>query len=367
MLAILLRNSPAKLPELNTFDNFSVKFSDRIRNCEDALLVEEQGLAILSCDPGRDLWNTVMGTFVENRSMIPSGELLLYHYGRWDDTEDALQPVKLINQPTDYSFHPLGIDYHAPSSTLFVCNHHLHGSRIDVFTLDLSGGQPVATYTTTIISPLIRSPNSIAVLNEHELYVSNDHYVLAKDHPWLSRIEAFGGIPGGSLVYVSLDAREPQVQKVASIPFANGITLMNDSSIAVASTSTARVLTYNILDDRSLQAAGEIKVQFAPDNLSTDKNGVLYIAGHPHPPSLDSMRELRLSCVIATGLGDDSCRKRGAPSWVAKWTQREGLTDLYISKDEFGSSSTAMFDASRRFGLMTGLYEEGILVWKQKK
>lgn len=37
-----------------------MKFADKLRNCEDALLDEAMGLAILSCDVGRDKWNTVM-------------------------------------------------------------------------------------------------------------------------------------------------------------------------------------------------------------------------------------------------------------------------------------------------------------------
>lgn len=37
-----------------------MKFADKLRNCEDALLDEAMGLAILSCDVGRDKWNTIM-------------------------------------------------------------------------------------------------------------------------------------------------------------------------------------------------------------------------------------------------------------------------------------------------------------------
>lgn len=37
-----------------------IKFRDQIRNCEDVVLDEGAGVAILSCDPGRDRWNTVM-------------------------------------------------------------------------------------------------------------------------------------------------------------------------------------------------------------------------------------------------------------------------------------------------------------------
>jgi hypothetical protein len=48
------------MPLHSNFTSHSVKFGDRIRNCEDAVLVPSRRVAILACDPGRDTWNTVM-------------------------------------------------------------------------------------------------------------------------------------------------------------------------------------------------------------------------------------------------------------------------------------------------------------------
>lgn len=39
---------------------YQVNLKDDVRNCEDILINEEEAFMLLSCDPGRDEWNTVM-------------------------------------------------------------------------------------------------------------------------------------------------------------------------------------------------------------------------------------------------------------------------------------------------------------------
>lgn len=46
--------------KVNTFKSHEVLFKDYVRNCEDVLMEESLGVAFVSCDPGRDRWNTVM-------------------------------------------------------------------------------------------------------------------------------------------------------------------------------------------------------------------------------------------------------------------------------------------------------------------
>ena len=52
-------NAPERLSRISNID-YEIKFKELTRNCEDAVLDETNSLAILSCDPGRDKWNTVM-------------------------------------------------------------------------------------------------------------------------------------------------------------------------------------------------------------------------------------------------------------------------------------------------------------------
>lgn len=50
----------ASLHNVSVFKEAEVKYKDILKNCEDVVIVEEQGVAILSCDIQRDGWNTVM-------------------------------------------------------------------------------------------------------------------------------------------------------------------------------------------------------------------------------------------------------------------------------------------------------------------
>ena len=59
-LSALLSNGPGRIQSVNNFQDYEIKFKDRLRNCEDVLVDENIGIAFLSCDPGRDRWNTVM-------------------------------------------------------------------------------------------------------------------------------------------------------------------------------------------------------------------------------------------------------------------------------------------------------------------
>ena len=45
---------------MDTAKSYEIKFADRVRSCEDAFLIKEEGLAILACDVGRERYNTVM-------------------------------------------------------------------------------------------------------------------------------------------------------------------------------------------------------------------------------------------------------------------------------------------------------------------
>ncbi|KAL8294582.1 hypothetical protein RB597_007786 [Gaeumannomyces tritici] len=392
-LAAMVNHGPpySSLPSVAAFGNGSVRLQHKVRNCEDVVLVEHARTAILSCDRGRDGWNTVMGAFAENRDLVPNGELFLYRYEDAGE-HDALQKIQLVGyggEESEGDFHPLGIEYHAPSNRLFVANHHRHGSRLEIFGLDLHATQPVARHIRTITHPLLNSPNSIAVVSKNELYVTNDHLFPVGAHPWLSSLETYLAPPLACVTYLKLDdqALEPTSQadpvleahKVARLPFPNGMALLNSTTLAVAATSHLAVYLYEIgpkLADGSsspeiLRLLDKVPVPFFPDNISVDKRGVLLIAGHPHPGALGKVKEARRVCMDALhGSGDAeaagcSGRKITAPSWVSEWTEEAGLRHLYVAHDGFGSSSTAVRDVDKGLGIITGLYEEGVLVWKE--
>jgi arylesterase/paraoxonase len=58
-LKLLIANTPGRLQSYSAYSH-KILFADKIRNCEDAVLDEDLGIAYMSCDPGRDRWNTVL-------------------------------------------------------------------------------------------------------------------------------------------------------------------------------------------------------------------------------------------------------------------------------------------------------------------
>ncbi|KAJ5368283.1 paraoxonase [Penicillium cataractarum] len=309
-----------------------------------------------------------MGTSTENKSAVPAGALYLYRYNEhtYPNTHGLFQ-IKFSDFPEESKFHPLGIEYHESGSTLIVANHHFDGPRLEVFTLDIISNQPVARHLRTIIHPLITTPNSISAINAQEFFVSNDHFFKVQKNPILAKIETYGGLPLGNIVHMRLDDSSVSGKVVSRVPYPNGIALLNESTLAVAATSSAHVRLYNISSDKTLVLAETIKVPFMPDNVSADQKGKLLISGHPHPPSLEGMVKRRTKCLKDQPIDSSVCDAMKVPSWTMEWGPEEGIRTLYQTAGEFGSSSTAVRDNEYGLSLITGLYERGIIVAREKQ
>ncbi|KAM3423012.1 hypothetical protein BST61_g485 [Cercospora zeina] len=366
VLQLFYTNHPSRLASLNTVGEFEIKFRDTVRNCEDIYLNEKQGWALLSCDPGRDEWNTVMGVFV-NSSTHPETGIYLYKYG---EDSDAV-PLKVqLEAPENHgdSFHPLGIEYEESSQTLFVINHSPEGPSVEWYTLDAA--QAVAKYEGSVHNTTyLPAPNSLAAISKDELFATNDHFFPSKYNSLLAKVETYAGFPGGSVAYIRRsEDGNTFVKTLARIPFANGISLFNSSTLAVASSNTAEVRIFNITwaadGTPELAHTKSFTVPFAPDNLSIDSKGKLLITGHPHAPSLEEVARKNRFCE---GAGDERAAGEdcsfGKLSWVAEWTEETGLITL-IAGSEFGTSTTAVRDWQAGVGFVVGLYERGLLAWK---
>ncbi|KAI1818286.1 putative paraoxonase [Poronia punctata] len=379
-LAIFYRNAPGRMVKIDTFKSHEVKFADRIRSCEDVLLVEDEGLALLACDPGREKWNTVMGVFLPDP--VSSGNLYVYNYkdtsASDDDDDDTLKKLEFIDFEHEADFHSLGMTYNETSSTLLVANHRHDSPAIEMFKIDLKAY--TATHVRSIQHPLIHGPNSLIWINEHEFYVTNNNHFLARDHPLLSKLEIYLGIPLGTVVHVDIAQESPVANVVTRVPFANGIELLNSTAAVVASSSKAKLYFFNIDTTTTttttsqsppvFKHAFQVSVGFMPDNLSLSKDGGLMISGHPHMPTLVKFTQTRFVCNSPEELSKadeatkEACRTLTAPSWAARWTQEGGVENLYAD-DEYPSSATAVRDSDRRMGIISGLYAKGIFVWKE--
>ncbi|KAF2160851.1 hypothetical protein M409DRAFT_28731 [Zasmidium cellare ATCC 36951] len=362
LLSTFYYNHPSRLQKVNRPGNIEINFSDDVRNCEDVLVNEEEAWMLLSCDPGRDEWNTVMGTFV-NHTAPPETGLYIWKY-----TEAGAKPSQLKLLPFENGhpdFHPLGIGYHAPTKTIFVANHASRNSRIELYRLDVAQGE--ATLFAAVENPRLAAPNSIAAVSDTEFYVTNDHFFLARNIIALAKLETYLALPGANVVHVKIQSNGSTVTRsLARLPFANGIAFLNETTLAVASSVSAAVFLYNIEQKEAgpaLTVASKIPVTFIPDNVSVDSKGKLLIAGHPHAPSLEKASKNNRFCQHAGAENDERC-KFPKLSWVAEWSEEEGLSDIYVGSD-FGTSSTAVRDASRGLGFISGLYERGILSWKE--
>ncbi|RDW67595.1 hypothetical protein BP6252_08991 [Coleophoma cylindrospora] len=360
-------------------------FQDELKYCEDALFDHEMGVAILSCDPGRGEWNTVMGTMYNPN---PKGALYLYNYV----TKTDLRQVELVGLPEASDFHPLGINFYrepGKETRLFVVNHQRNGSTVDVFTLDYENSK--AAFMTSISDgdQNILAPNAVAPISYTSFYVTNDHYFIPRLNPILNKIETFGSLPLGWVTLVDITGPTPKFTTATSnIGFANGIVLTpTGKEVIVASTISKPPSVFIYTRDsatNTLTFNSSVAVPFRPDNLSfddgldvNDKTAFddegrflrgLVAAGHPAP--------LKLFAVSR-----DPVHKK-APSWVveirrssesdkAAWSATEvvgsadgefSLRTLYQSNgSHFSTSSTGAVDFSRGKMLVSGLYEKGLL------
>jgi arylesterase / paraoxonase len=278
-------------------------------------------------------------------------------------------PIKF---PIDYdepTYHPLGINFYKGSESKYIFSvNHAHsdslGSSIEMYELSSDGLS--AIYVKTIRDPLMYTPNSVFPISETEILFTNDHKFSHANEFWLAEVETFLALPTGSIVYLNHETGEARV--LDQISYANGITTLNSTHMAVSSTLVPAVHIYSYESDWSqITLEQKLRPKFAADNLHLDSDGKLLIAGHPHS----------ILCAIVAKEnklydfdGNEpklkaKGEKRRAPSWVVEWDGNgDGiLKDLFIS-NKFGTSTAAVRDVSRNIGMIFGLYEEGVLVFK---
>ncbi|GAW24052.1 hypothetical protein ANO14919_136310 [Xylariales sp. No.14919] len=375
VLSLAYFNAPGRMPNYANFTSSEIKFTEQIRSCEDVLLVEARGLALLACDPGRETWNTVMGFFVEGEAPHQNAELWAYNYTNPSLSDaQSLSPIKIVGLHTE--LRTVGFEFHEPSETLFVTNHGREGPRIEQFHLDLE--TLVATHTRTLSHPLLRAPNSIVALSGSEFFFTNQHHFTARESGRLLwALETYIALPIASVVHARvLEDGTLDAAVVARQAYPNGIALLNDSTLAVAATSKRLVNLYTILPGEPGQTHGRLQLDtsiwlpFLPDNLAVSKaDGALLIAGHPHLPSLNKFSRSRRVChrpeAVAAG-GEKArkmCDETSAASWASEWTPGDGLKHIYAGW-EYPTSSSVVRDREKGVGIVSGLYSKGLLVWR---
>lgn len=383
-----------------------------MNNCEDAVIwekVDDSGAVIdkvllLSCDPNRKAWNTVMGPLND-----PSSRGALWFYNIGDTVVAPAQPrrITLDGYPETHDFHPLGLDIYPshpdqPYSNLFVVNHARHNSTIEQFRL--SWHEPDrAKWVRTISGPELVAPNALALTSPTSFYLTHDHRftrrlpgilgktlpitesVLALPLAWATHVNLTDTAPS----HINTDLTQPQPQShstkthtetVAShIPFANGVAISPDGTqVAIASTTLGEIFFYaRDITTQSLSLRARVQTPFAPDNLMYDSRGSLIVAGHPYFQALIAVAADRTgarapSWVLsitpeapAPGAETDAWDV-GAPVPASRKVPRVPgyeMRTLYQSDgSEFSSSSTGLRDSKTGVLYVVGLYQDGLMV-----
>ncbi len=194
-------------------------------------------------------------------------------YGYPLRTEGAA-PV-LLSGSFGGDFHPHGLYVleGVSRSSVFVVNHPASGPAIEVF--DWQGGK--LEHRETVTDPLLVSPNDVAALDDRRFYITNDH----GSAPGLGALsEDLLRRPRGNVVFWDGERMRVVIERVG---YANGVSLdASGSKLFVASTSTGRILEYQVAPAGDLSLTDEIVLGTGVDNIDVDRHGYLWVAAHPH-------------------------------------------------------------------------------------
>lgn len=319
------------------------------------------------------------------RNPEPHGALWLYT----SDTQRTPQRITFAGYPDGHDFHPLGLQvwpsHGGRESNLYVINHARQRTFIEHFVLDPA--QPtVARHIRTIASPYFLSPNSLALTSPHSFFLTNDH-LFTRRIPVLGHvlpiIESILSLPFGYVLHVTLSPdTQPTILNVSLpipfVPFANGIALSPDgSTLALASSSIAQVRLYDRTPATNTltRRAHTINLPFAADNLHYSDDGTLFVAGHPHFPSLIQLADNKTDVAPSWAVAIPPLSSEGfvppaeydldAPTSLSGLVPgTPGMMTVFQSDGQgFSSAATALRDDATGALYVTGLYaEKGFIV-----
>lgn len=406
--------------QCTTVRDFADKPAESLTTCEDETFWElhdatgkiVERAVIVSCDPGRKEWNTVMGPL---RDPNPHGALWIYVpsipqselriLSSSVETNKAHR-ITMRNYPPNHDFHPLGIEVwpsHAGnSSNLYVVNHARERTVIEQFLIDPSHPTQIV-HIRTISHPYFLSPNGLALTSPDSFYVSNDHLMTRRlpivGHV-LPLIETILALPLGYVLHVTLHpaGSAHAIAKHAFaklfIPFANGVAISASGTEVVIVSSTLSTIFFYERDpttNKLTRLKHSVTVPFSPDNvhyspsLTNKSQEDVIVAGHPNFPDLSAVAANKtgasasswiIAIVPKDGVNAKSEAKfdQEAPVSANSKIPRDGknwtLKTLFQSdgvevKGGFGGSTTGLRDPDSGAFYVSGLYaREGLLVCK---
>ena len=336
----------------------------------------ERALVLVSCDPGRKRWNTVIGPLADPHS----AQGALWVVDALGGEGEVVHKVELewaALERGEAQFHPLGLAL-APrvdgggdddELRLFVVNHGAAHSTVEVFSLSPSPSphRPPshrATHLFTLSHPaLSTAPNSIAPLSRTALFLSHDHRHSRRARSLVGRVanavETLGALPYARVDYVAFDEPDDGGAQVTvraetvveGVSFANGLALSPaQDTLVVASTSRRELLFYDVRPAPSpaspahapplLTLRRTVSLPMLVDNLSllpSPRNSTtltVLAAGHPSYPALLSAAHGRNLRLRLPGPLREWATTLGALEW-AEW-------DVQLRADEQRGMSWAV-------------------------
>jgi len=186
--------------------------------------------------------------------------------------------TKLSGTPKD--FHPRGLGlYRSPDGSgifLLAVNRRSTGRfSIDSFEVTNPAAAPALVSLGTIGSGLLTDPQDVAAAGAGNFYVSNGLAMPA----FLRRLADWGAVPGSSILHFNGMMFRTVAEDVYG---ARGLLLSRDGNqLLVASLTTRSLQSFGReMMTGNLTEGGSLTLDIAPEKLSLDSRGEVWVAGH---------------------------------------------------------------------------------------
>jgi len=181
---------------------------------------------------------------------------------------------------TPKNFHPRGIGlYRSPDGSgifLVAVNHRSSGRfSIDSFEVTNPQASPALVAQGTIEGGLLTDPQDVAAAGPGAFYVSNN----SAKQSFVKILASWGALPASDILYFNGMSFKPVALDLYDI---RGLLLAPDGSHLLAASLTARSLKSFSRDPfgGNLTEADSLTLPAAPEKISLDAQGELWVAGH---------------------------------------------------------------------------------------
>jgi arylesterase/paraoxonase len=186
--------------------------------------------------------------------------------------------TRLAGAPKD--FHPRGIGlFRSPDGSgifLMAVNRRTSGRfSVDSFEVTNPKAAPALVAQGTVESGLLTDPQDVAAAGPGAFYVSNNG---AKQN-FVKALASWGVLPASEILYFNGMTFKPVVQDLYG---SRGLVLAPDGNHLLVANLTARSLQSFSRDPfgGTLTEAGSLTLSAAPEKISLDAQGSLWVAGH---------------------------------------------------------------------------------------